>query len=57
MQSRFLYKKIICTRETRVVYMNVRKINKKFTNILRCRTSRNIMHYGGDRFKVEHINK
>ena len=50
-QSRFLYKKIICTRKTRVICMNVRCIYKTFTNIFRCRMSRNIMHYGGDRFK------
>ena len=37
--------------------MNVRRMNKKFTNILRCRASRNVMHYGGDRFKVEPINR
>ena len=56
-QSRFLYIKIICTRETRVICMNIRCMYKKFTNIFRCRMSRNITHYGGDRFKVEHINR
>ena len=57
MQSGFLYKKIICTRETRVVSMNIRWMYEEFTNIFRCRMSRNIMHYGWDRFKVEHINR
>ena len=42
-QSRFLYKKIICTRKTRVICMNVRCMYKKFTNIFRCRMSKNIM--------------
>ena len=32
-------------------------MNEKFTNISQCRTSRNIVHYGGDGFKVEHINR
>ena len=38
-QSRFLYKKIICTRETCIICMNVRCMYKKFTNIFRWRYS------------------
>ena len=51
-QRDYLYRKIICTRETHVLYMNIRCMYNKFTNTW-CRMTRNIMHYGGDRFKVE----
>ena len=37
--------------------MNIRRMNEKLTNVPRCRISKNIMHYGGNRFKIEHINR
>ena len=50
-------KRYLQTRNVCYNCMNVRCMYKKFTNIFRCRMSRNIIHYGGDHFKVEDTNR